>query len=435
MKIVLAGHSACASRVEHLIRAAGIDAAWARTPEELKAFPESPVILLTETETDPFLTDEIYARRAAERFPPQMPVVLLLDREKEASEWLIRLALERALFLASCKRRVAVLARSVRTSGAGVEELYRKARSSGVLFLKYETVFIRESESGFLIAAEGEGFTQELDTRLLIDCAEKADPALSEFAKILRLRTPADGRISAGCWYLYPDLTSRRDVWCLDPGRMEDRLEGALAGIIRAVQSLPEDGEEHTARVEAKKCAFCYTCYRACPHAAPEPDGEGRAMRINPVRCVGCGICAAICPANAILLSPEGGPERKKENGGKLLALCCENSAALAAREAFSGLDVLVETVPCGGYLNEARLAEALSSCDRVLAAVCVAEACRHFDGNRRAHLQEKRLKELLERMGLDSSKVGCVEVSHAMPNVLRAAAERMLRPEKEGKS
>jgi hypothetical protein len=70
------------------------------TPEELKGFSGISVILLTETKRDPFLTDEIYARRAAERFPPQMPVdCSWTGRRKHPSAY--PPALERALFLAS----------------------------------------------------------------------------------------------------------------------------------------------------------------------------------------------------------------------------------------------------------------------------------------------------------------------------------------------
>jgi coenzyme F420-reducing hydrogenase delta subunit len=64
-----------------------------------------------------------------------------------------------------------------------------------------------------------------------------------------------------------------------------------------------------------------------------------------------------------------------------------------------------------------------------------VQEACRHFDGNRRAHLKEERLREMLEHLGLEPSRVGFVEVSHAMPKVLRSAAEQLLRAPKEGEA
>jgi Pyruvate/2-oxoacid:ferredoxin oxidoreductase delta subunit/coenzyme F420-reducing hydrogenase delta subunit len=206
---------------------------------------------------------------------------------------------------------------------------------------------------------------------------------------------------------------------------------------VRALGELPTSGAAQIAEVDAAKCAFCYTCRRACPHGSPEPDEAAQAMKIDAVRCVGCGICAAICPANAIrLVSADGAPAREEaKKTGRLLALCCENSAALAAREAFSGLDVTVETVPCGGSVNEAKLAAALSSYDRVLVAVCVQEACRHFDGNRRAHLQEERLKRMLEGLGLDPSRAGYVEVSHAMPKPLRQVAERLLYAPEEGKA
>ena len=55
------------------------------------------------------------------------------------------------------------------------------------------------------------------------------------------------------------------------------------------------------ARVDAKKCAACLICVRACPFDVPFINADGYS-EIDPAKCHGCGVCAAECPAKAIQL-------------------------------------------------------------------------------------------------------------------------------------
>jgi len=62
----------------------------------------------------------------------------------------------------------------------------------------------------------------------------------------------------------------------------------------------------------------------------------------------------------------------------------------------------------------------ALRSYGKVIALVCMDEACRHFDGNKRACLQAGRLAGMLEKAGVDKNRVCCLKTSHAMANVVK---------------
>ena len=136
---------------------------------------------------------------------------------------------------------------------------------------------------------------------------------------------------------------------------------------------------------------------------------------------------------------PESG---RRNHPAKTLLLCCENSAAIAAQQLLgveaqrsgsgSGLpgcasvngaladQVVVRSVSCGGEIGLETLTEALTEYERVLIAVCMDDACRHFDGNRRACRQAERLAQMLKEANLKTEQIGYTKVSHAMPKVLR---------------
>jgi ferredoxin len=145
-----------------------------------------------------------------------------------------------------------------------------------------------------------------------------------------------------------------------------------------------------------------------------------------------CGICAAFCPANAILFHGKAARSGRSRKTAEAFGALRENSAALAAGGGVFRPRRTCGNRPCGGYLNEARLAEALSSCDGVQAAVCVAEACRHFDGNRSAHCR-KAPERAARTDGSGFIQGGLRGGIPRYAECAQAAAERMLRPGRRG--
>jgi NAD-dependent dihydropyrimidine dehydrogenase PreA subunit/coenzyme F420-reducing hydrogenase delta subunit len=184
------------------------------------------------------------------------------------------------------------------------------------------------------------------------------------------------------------------------------------------------------AEVDPVKCALCYTCYRACPHAAMVPNEENSAMKNLNTACQVCGICVTICPAGAIKIKgkshdPETVPNTLKVYG-------CENSGEIALKkisEELAGLydKISVSAVSCGGEITAEKIIDELKNYKKVLYVTCMYGACRHFDGNKRARLQVLRAKEMLKSAGLDENRVVYVQVSPAMPFVLKDEMEGLL--------
>jgi len=352
-------------------------------------------------------------------------VAILLDHIEETPESLTVRALEAAILLANAKKEVVFMSMFVKAASAGMEKLFLKARQAGVTFIKYELLnpVFDEDKGLFAIEVSDGVFDTVVETPYLITACARDDSALAFLSKKFRL---ADKKeiVSEFKYFLNPALTTRRGIFYIS-----NQLDDAFPYIINELRQIEKGvyGGPH-AEVEAGKCAFCYSCYRACPHAALEPDIEAGAMICSENACMGCGVCAAICPGEAIKMVPESSGlsfgSIKAVKGAVLKVYCCENSAGPAFDEIMAELGedakkLSISEIPCGGRLDREIISAALASYDKVLVAVCIDDACRHMNGGKRACKQAERAAIELEKTGLAGKKVKCVKVSHAMPKVL----------------
>lgn len=394
------------------------------------------------------------------------PVVFLLDYISESPLAATISALKSAARFARSKRKVYYLAKFIRTAGRGIEELYREARETGVTFVKYEDLQISadlSEEEYTLLASDGAIEVEIITKTIFSDGGQDVGDRFAYAAKKLNLTKGKYGLLTEDMYYLTPALTSRRGVFHLTRDLVAERLDEGLHYICSLIQSgscgtasyssPPYSSASYgTAVIDSKKCVFCYNCYRACTHAALEPDPKVNQMQCLTAACEGCGVCTSICPANAITLEKDGantGDESVVSKGNiaistsyegseqdtgcgndsaaekAALVLCCENSVASIIDESiaslgcdFTGFDSLV--VPCGGYIAMEQLSDNLAVYDKVMVVVCPDDACRHFDGNKRACAQIGRLHDMLTAAGLTPERVRYTQISHAMPGVLR---------------
>ena len=340
-------------------------------------------------------------------------IVFLLDYISETPEYLTAKALEYALSLAYQGKQVVFLSRFVKTSSNGMERVYREARQEGVTFIKYESIdcnfqnagspfsnndsaFPNENGTFFIKAFDGV-FTTELSTPFLIAVGKERgdDQIIQKF----RLAKTNGGYINGNKFFLHPVSTSRRGVFyfnpCLQGQDMVKNLREAVQHIISELQALNAEPVSYV-EINADKCAFCYSCYRVCPHAALEPDIENNAMKCIENACFSCGACAAVCPGQAISIKGEIDFLNRK-------IYCCEN------------LGLEAETIPCGGRIGQDLIASALAVHDKVLVLVCQDDACRHIVGGKRGC----QLAQAIGEIDIPGKEVSCIKASHAMKNVL----------------
>ena len=370
----------------------------------------------------------------------QSPIAFILDYPEDSSAQSTRQALEKALKLALRKLKVVYLAKNIRTAGEGLESLYREARRAGVLFNKYDSISVDSMDSDrFHIALADKEGGMEMEARTVIfDGEPESGNAYQKLLKLLRIKISEDGLNSKNTFYLFPSMTNRAGIYFINPnaasgseGELLVQVRYILSDIRRDMWNETADPEvrdalvnpDGYAEVDTEKCAFCYTCYRACPHAAMTPDNEKSAMQNIKESCKGCGICFSVCPANAITMM--GRHESDSTSvAGSVTVFCCENSGELAMKKIVDRLEaqgtkVTATPVCCGGEITVESLLKALKEADRVLVAVCMDDACRHFDGNKRARREVERAKEMLKASGMDESRIVYLQLSHAMPLVL----------------
>ena len=454
-------------------------------------------------------------------------IVFLLDYCEETPEWLTVRAYEAAILLAAAKKDVVFLSMFAKAASAGMEKLYLKARQAGVTFIKYERASAEYDAGVFTVSVNDGVFDTVIEAPYLLTAGTRNDSVLAFLGDKFRVSDKKE-IVSEFKYFLNPALTTRKGVYLIhnnldaalpyitaelrqieaDGSGYEATANGGgeAAGGTGSVHATANSGNPAAGKstvhavdnggsnpaaganavhavdnsgypaagasavhavIDAGKCAFCYSCYRACPHAALEPDLEAGAMACIENACMACGVCAAICPGEAIVMSEEtwfstiaGGAgqaakgtgmdcfgaeplamtkseplamtasgsrakqAKQKRKADMCKVFCCENSAAPAFAEIMEKLGgdagrLDLQELPCGGRLGHELITDALSSYDKVLVAVCIDGACRHMNGGKRACNQTERVNAELEKAGLEGSRVEYVQVSHAMPGVL----------------
>ena len=266
---------------------------------------------------------------------PVKMVVYLLDRTNDDIKIHTVNAIKQSIILQEKGCRVAVCAKDLKVSVAGMERLYRQAREKGVLFFKYDEppVF---SGTGEQTCIEIQDLTvlkksDRTAVRIPFDLGVvsetfAADPETEALCRLLKIRAGANGMLTEDNPQLQRVLSNRRGIFvagaCRFPQVITESLSEAHA-VVQEVKALLHGGAytpvNPVAEVDPRKCAVCYSCVRLCPHAAigverygernvyapPLNEAENTlwgAARVEPCACFECGICVAECPAKAITL-------------------------------------------------------------------------------------------------------------------------------------
>jgi len=210
--------------------------------------------------------------------------------------------------------QIFVLYRDMRTYGFQ-EDAYRKAREQGVLFIQFDPErkpVVEHAEKGITVTVYDRILGREveitagclaLSTGLVAD-----DEATEDLAAIFRLQRTDDGYFLEEHVKLKPvDLSVHGFAvagTAHSPKRIDESIAQAQAAAGRVQAMLSKETISLgavLAKVDAKKCAACLLCVRACPYDVPFINTDGHS-EIDPAKCHGCGVCAAECPAKAIEL-------------------------------------------------------------------------------------------------------------------------------------
>lgn len=249
---------------------------------------------------------------------------IINDDQRLYGETLLKLSLKLA---EEYKIQVYIICKNVFVAQDGLEELYQKARSKGVLFLKYNE---KKPEIGFK-----EGINEievslydpllgvdlsDMGKKLTISCdllalEELIIPSMGtkELSEILQITTDGDGFYQQGNISLQPVFTNRKGIFVVGSCRgfrniIQTMDDSAMVSL--EVHNLLKEKKIHynldAAIVDDDKCTLCLTCLRTCPHKSvrlvKNIDPNQARIEINVLACERCGLCVSHCPANAIVL-------------------------------------------------------------------------------------------------------------------------------------
>lgn len=216
------------------------------------------------------------------------------------------------------KIEVIILNRDIRAYGQW-EDLYRKARDLGVVFIRYsrerkpkvvcrddgikvsvyDTVIRRELQvrADYVVLATAIVPNDQRHLVELFKCSVNADGFMNEAHPKLRpVDMSVEGLFVAGlCHYPKP----------LDEAITQAKAAVSRAGVILSRERLQLDAVKSYVTV---RCDGCALCLDVCPYQALtlenwEDNGrKAKRIKVDVALCKGCGLCQATCPKEGVLV-------------------------------------------------------------------------------------------------------------------------------------
>jgi heterodisulfide reductase subunit A len=207
-----------------------------------------------------------------------------------------------------------VLYRDIRTYGLK-EDAYRKARESGVTFMRYSVsskprLFHENGVSRISvwepILKENFELTPDL---IVLSSGIEAEDGNKALAKMLKVPLNNEGFFLEAHVKLRPVDFATEGVFVAgmahSPKDIDEAISQAEAAAARAAIIIAQDkyrAEAVVSHVNEDLCAGCGVCSTLCPYEAIEIVVENgvRKSKVNEALCKGCGTCASACPAGAM---------------------------------------------------------------------------------------------------------------------------------------
>lgn len=214
-------------------------------------------------------------------------------------------------------RSVYILYRDIRAYGQR-EELYKRARDLGVVFINYElhekpNVLIQDDEVSVVVWDHvlHEPLRIPADV-VILATAIVSNPDIADLARLYKIPVDADGFVQEAHAKLRPVDFATDGLFLAGlahyPKPIEESVVQAQAAVARAVTVLSNGRillDSVKARVNPATCDGCALCLDVCPYHAITlenvPGEEDRKIiAVHTARCKGCGACQATCPKDGV---------------------------------------------------------------------------------------------------------------------------------------
>jgi len=328
----------------------------------------------------------------------------------------------------------------IRAFGKGFEDLYRRAKTEDVNFIRglpAEIIDDRKAHNLWLI---GENTLQKELYKINVDMVilsvglePRQDSEIIQ--RLLTLSRTHDGFFMEAHPKLRPVDAATGGIFfagCAEsPKDIKDSVTQASAaaartGILMAKGKVAV--EAITPLYDAEKCTACGLCTKVCPYNAITLNKELKRIEIVEAACGGCGTCAAECPFGAltqnhftdqqILAQIDAVTEHDAEK--KIVAFCC-NWCAYAGAD-FAGVsrmqyppNVRIIRTMCSGRVAQKFIERAfVMGAGAVLVAGCHPGDCHYIDANYQTQKRVERLWKKMEVLGLNKERLQLLWASAA---------------------
>jgi len=194
------------------------------------------------------------------------------------------------------------------------EDLYRKARSAGIVFIRYN------SDKVFNVALEQEdlhvtftdrvlGRQMEIRPDLLILASAIVPDMENPLAQLYKVPQNQDGFFAEAHVKLRPVDFATDGVFVCGlahaPKSIDESIAQAQAAVARAVTVLAMENIKLggiVSHIVPELCSGCLSCIQVCPFGAITFDEKQSTAEVNSALCKGCGACSATCFSDAPIL-------------------------------------------------------------------------------------------------------------------------------------
>jgi len=328
----------------------------------------------------------------------------------------------------------------IRAFGKGFEDLYKRAKKEGAIFIRGLPADIIEDRKTHNLWLIGEntlqkelykinvgmvilsiGIEPQKDSEViqrLFTLSKTADGFFMEAHPKLRpVDTPTGGVFLAGC------AESPKDI--------KDSVTQASAAAARASILMSQGKvtvEAITPMVIDKKCQVCGLCARVCPFNAIVTNKEMKKTELIEAACAGCGTCGAECPYEALIMRHFTDEQlyaqidaATEENADKKIVAFCCNWCSYAGAD-FAGVsrmqyppNVRVIRTMCSGRVAPKFVERAFArGAAAVLVSGCHIGDCHYINANIQAQKRVERLWKKMERLGLNKDRLQLAWISAA---------------------
>jgi len=208
---------------------------------------------------------------------------------------------------------VFILYRDIRTYGQR-EDLYRRARAAGVIFIRYsldEKPLVETDSEGRLRVVAKDHILQKplvISPDFITLATAIETQGAESLSRMFKVPLNQDKFFLEAHTKLRPVECATDGVFLCGlahyPKPLEESISQAQAAASRAITLLARKTIQVSGQVAAVNpahCSACGVCVEICPFGAPGFNDRGLSQ-INQALCKGCGLCVASCRSSAIAL-------------------------------------------------------------------------------------------------------------------------------------